>query len=185
MSFNSFPFIFLFLPVVAAGYFLCGRIAGGKWSKVWLLAAAKISDLPLLLGSLTVNCVIGRMLLKSKPEAASSRRRLLIFGISANILFLCWYKYAAFFVQIFNHVAGTKIHEPRLAFPLGISFFTIYQIMFLVDCYEELVEGHSWLDHFTFGSFFPYVTMGPIVRWKQIVPQFNQQDAYRPNADNI
>jgi D-alanyl-lipoteichoic acid acyltransferase DltB (MBOAT superfamily) len=125
------------------------------------------------------------MLLKSKPEAASSRRRLLIFGISANILFLCWYKYAAFFVQIFNHLAGTKIHEPRLAFPLGISFFTIYQIMFLVDCYEELVEGHSWLDHFTFASFFPYVTMGPIVRWKQIAPQLNQPNAYQPNADNI
>src|SRR5712664_2067723 len=118
MSFNSFSFLFLFLPTVAMGYFFVGRVAGGKWSKIWLVGAslvffavAKVSDLPLLLVSLTVNCAIGRLLLKSDP-AAPSRRRLLIAGISANILFLCYYKYAAFFVQIINHLAGTTIHAP-------------------------------------------------------------------------
>jgi D-alanyl-lipoteichoic acid acyltransferase DltB (MBOAT superfamily) len=57
--------------------------------------------------------------------------------------------------------------------------------MLLVDCYEGLVEGHTWLDHFVFGSLFCYVTMGPIVRWKQVVPQLNNPDGLQPNADNI
>lgn len=184
--------MFLFLPVVATGYFLLGRQAGGKWPKIWLLAASfvffsagKAKDLPVLLGSLTVNCIVGSELLKNNKKLILSRRNLLIAGITANVLFLCYYKYTLFFVQIVNRLAGTDIHAPHVSFPLGISFFTIYQVMFLVDCYEDMVEGHNWLDYFAFASLFSYVTMGPIVRWKQIVPQLNHPDASRPNPDNV
>lgn len=191
MSFHSFAFIFVFLPVAVAGYFVLSRLEDRRWAKSWLIvvslvffAVSSVQDLPLLAGSVVFNWLIARQLLKSEVSPAL-RRTLLIIGISANILFLCYFKYAAFFLQGFNQALGAKVPVPHSSFPLGISFYTIYQIMFLVDCYEGLVEGHNALDHFVFAGFFPYVTMGPIVRWKQVVPQLNDPKGWSPNADNV
>jgi alginate O-acetyltransferase complex protein AlgI len=192
MSFDSFSFIFLFLPLVVTGYFLLRRGADRTWPKIWLLllslvffAGGRVQDLTLLLGSLIVNCAIADRLLQGKRLLMLSRRALLVAAISANVLFLCYFKYATFFVQAFNSLLGTTIVVPHSSFPLGISFYTIYQIMFLVDCYEGLVERHTWLDQVVFVGFFPYVTIGPIVRWKQIVPQLNDPETWRANPDNI
>jgi D-alanyl-lipoteichoic acid acyltransferase DltB (MBOAT superfamily) len=178
MTFNSLGFIFLFLPAVVAGYFLLGRGSDRRWSKVWLLGASlvfysagRIETLPVLLGSVAANCLLATWLLKPAGPFHVHRRALLVVAIAANVLFLCAFKYAGFFV--------------RIAFPLGISFFTIQQIMFLVDCYEGLVEGHNWLDYFVFAGLFPYVTMGPIVRWKQVVPQLNDPKGWRLDTDNV
>jgi D-alanyl-lipoteichoic acid acyltransferase DltB (MBOAT superfamily) len=192
MTFNSFTFIFLFLPIVVTGYFLLGRGANRTWPKVWLLivslfffATNGVEDLPLLLGSLAVNYLIARRLVNGCRMLMLSHRALLITAVSLNILFLCYFKYAVFFLQTFNHLLGTNVIVPHSSFPLGISFYTIYQTMFLVDCYEGLVEKHNWLDHFVFGSLFPYVTMGPIVRWKQIVPQLNDPETRHASPDNM
>jgi alginate O-acetyltransferase complex protein AlgI len=191
MSFHSFAFIFVFLPVAVAGYFVLSRLEDRRWAKTWLIvvslvffAVSSVQDLPLLAGSVVFNWLIARQLLKGDMSPAS-RRTLLIIGISTNILFLCYFKYAAFFLQGFHQLLGAKVLVPHSSFPLGISFYTIYQIMFLVDCYEGLVEGHNALDHFVFAGFFPYVTMGPIVRWKQVVPQLNDPKGWSPNADNV
>jgi D-alanyl-lipoteichoic acid acyltransferase DltB (MBOAT superfamily) len=180
MSFNSLAFLFIFLPVVVAGYFLLGRGANRNWPKIWLLAASlafysggRIGDLPVLLASVVVNCLIAKRLLKP----GGRRGALLAAGIAANVLFLCYFKYAGFFF-------GTS-NAAHVWFPLGISFFTIQQIMFLVDCYEGLIEGHNWLDYLVFAGFFPYVTMGPIVRWKQVAPQLNDAKGWRFNPDNV
>ena len=180
MTFNSLAFIFLFLPAAVAGYFLLGRGSDRRWPKVWLLAASllfysagRIGTLPVLIGSITANCLLARWVLNPAGRFKLHRGALLFFGIAANVLFLCAFKYAGFF--------GVA----RIPFPLGISFFTIQQIMFLVDCYEGLIEGHNWLDYFVFAGLFPYVTMGPIVRWKQVVPQLNDSAGWRIKADNL
>jgi len=182
--------MFLFIPVVILGYFLIGDLAGGRWRKIWLLATslaffatASVRDVALLLCSLAANYVFASLLLAPRREGSVSKRVLFIFAVSANILFLCYYKYSNFFLQLVSPGASHTWHVSP--FPLGISFYTIYQVMFLVDCYEGLVEGHNWLDHFVFGGLFPYVTMGPIVRWKQVVPQLNAASAAGANADNI
>jgi alginate O-acetyltransferase complex protein AlgI len=192
MSFHSFAFILVFLPVVVTGYFTLGRLGRPALPKLWLLAASlvfyaygSLADLPLLLGSLAVNGAISVGLLRSQSWSAGRRRALMAAGVTANVLFLCVFKYAAFFVDTFNHVTGAALAKPHTAFPLGISFFTIQQIMFLVDCYEGLVDGHNWLDYSLFGGFFANVTMGPIVRWKQVAAQWNNPVAGRANADNI
>jgi alginate O-acetyltransferase complex protein AlgI len=192
MSFHSFSFVFMVLPIAVTGYFLTARIAGGSWPKLWLIAvsfvfvsAGRIQDVPILLASLVFNCVIASRLVRKCGVFRLSHRGLLIAGIVVNVGFLGYFKYAAFFVGAFNQLAHTALPMPSTAFPLGISFYTIYQVMFLVDCYEGLVEGHNWLDHFTFASLFPYVTMGPIVRWKQVVPQLNAPNSRLSDTDNI
>jgi D-alanyl-lipoteichoic acid acyltransferase DltB (MBOAT superfamily) len=70
---------------------------------------------------------------------------------------------------------GPKFTLPDLEFPLGISFFTLMQIMYLVDTYQAPETAISLFDHATFVSFFPYVTSGPISRASGIVPQFKEQ----------
>jgi alginate O-acetyltransferase complex protein AlgI len=192
MSFNSLAFILVFLPVGVGGYFLLARIENSRWQKLWLLAistvffsSGRLHDFLLLLASLTLNCLMAKALLAENRLAAARRRRFLTLAISANILFLCYFKYAGFFLQTFDRLSGFNIPITHSSFPLGISFYTIIQIMFLVDCYEGFVESHNWLDHFAFGGLFAYVTMGPIVRWKQIVPQLNHADERRVNPDNL
>jgi D-alanyl-lipoteichoic acid acyltransferase DltB (MBOAT superfamily) len=192
MSFTSFSFTFLFLPIAVAGYFLLRRTGDRTSPKVWLLIASlvfcgaqRVGDLLPLLGSLTVNCAIARRLVQRRGALMLSPRALLVVAISINVLFLSYYKYADFFLQICNGLLNTTIPVRPSSFPLGISFYTIYQIMFLVDCYEGLVEKHNWLNHLVFASLFPYVTMGPIVRWRQIVPQLNSPEKWQLNLDNI
>jgi alginate O-acetyltransferase complex protein AlgI len=192
MSFDSFTFVFMFLPVVVAGYFLTARVAGGFWPKLWLIAvslafisAGRIQDVPLLLASIAFNTIVASRLVSKRGLLGLSHRALLVAAIAANVVFLCYFKYSAFFVDTINQALRLSLPVPSVAFPLGISFYTIYQVMFLVDCYEGLVEGHNWLDHLTFASLFPYVTMGPIVRWKQVVPQLNAPGSRISNTDNI
>lgn len=180
--------MFLFVPLVATGYFLLGERADVRWRKAWLFAAslgflatASLRDAFLLVSSLAVNYAIARELV-SREVGSKSRKAIFVLGIVANILFLCYYKYSNFFTHL---ISPDRHLWSAPAFPLGISFYTIYQLMFLVDCYEGLVEGHNCLDHFVFGGLFPYVTMGPIVRWKQVIPQLNAPEKPSPNADNI
>jgi len=178
MLFNSFPFLFVFLPVVAIVYYLLARGAMPRAAQLWLLVAslvfygsAKPSYTPLLVGSILFNFLIGRTIARAQGK---SRKRFLVLGISINIAFLASFKYINF---IFGALAAwwkPAFTLPDWTFPLGISFFTLQQFMYLVDCYEELIQPNDLLTHAVFVSFFPYVISGPITRARQIVPQLQQ-----------
>ncbi len=192
MSFNSFLFCFLFLPVAVAGYFLVARTGSRAWPKLWLLAvslvfysAGRPADLAVLAVSAAMNGFLAPRLAKGAGCLGLSNRASLFLGLSANILLLSWFKYAGFFVTTFDQFTGASFPVPHIAFPLGISFFTVQQIMYLVDSYQGQIDGTNWLDYLVFTSLFSYITMGPIVRWKQVVPQLNEPEARRLNFDNI
>lgn len=191
MAFHSFSFIFIFFPATLAGYFAIGRWSSPRLAKLWLLATSFVfvavsnpQDVILLAASVTVNCAIAGRLTR-RELSPRSRYSLLVAAISANVVFLAYFKYAAFAVHTFNSLFGTAWRIPASSLPLGISFYTIYQVMFLVDCYEGFVQGFSPVDYCVFAGLFPYVTMGPIVRWKDVAPQLQQADAHLPKADNI
>ncbi|MGB7281765.1 MAG: MBOAT family O-acyltransferase [Candidatus Acidiferrum sp.] len=90
----------------------------------------------------------------------------------ANIGLLCSFKYLNFLGGMIESFGGPHLPFPNWEFPLGISFFTLQQVMYLVDCYENLVPANTLFDHATFVSFFPYVTAGPITRAKRMIAQF-------------
>jgi D-alanyl-lipoteichoic acid acyltransferase DltB (MBOAT superfamily) len=182
MLFNSFPFIFLFLPIVSVVYALARRYLGQRIAQAFLLTAsfffygyARPSYVPLLAGSIFFNWAIASWMgsAQSGTSAAASRRKMLLWvGIAANIALLCSFKYVNFFLQCLAFLNAQRLNFPNWAFPLGISFFTLTQVMYLVDTYQGLNAPNTLFDHATLVSFFPYVSSGPIVRSRAIVPQF-------------
>jgi alginate O-acetyltransferase complex protein AlgI len=175
MLFNSFPYIFFFLPAAIALTLLARKVAGPRAAQAAVLFSSlffytwwKPIHLPYLLGSILVNWWIARSI---GAASGQQRKRLLQLGLVLNIAFLSTFKYVNFFLKSFPHLIPARFLLPDFEFPLGISFFTITQIMYLVDCYESLLPASSLFDHATFVSFFPYVISGPIARAKRILHQ--------------
>jgi len=168
MLFNSYPFIFIFLPAVLFGYFLTGRF-GAQAPVIWLALASLVfysfSSWPfvaLLLGSIAFNYLTG-LLLISRRLRAGSRFAVLTVGVSGDLIALGIFKYAGFLVANFNEVFSTPV-AVNILLPVGISFYTFTQIAFLVDAYRGKV-AHYGLSHYAlFVTYFPHLIAGPIGR---------------------
>jgi alginate O-acetyltransferase complex protein AlgI len=167
--FNSRLFILVFLPVVLAGFFAFSRL-GRRATLGWLCLSSlffyawwKPLLLLLLLFSIGANFYLGGAI------AGSSHSRLwLRAGVTFNLCLLGFFKYAGF-LAVF---AGANAPFGGVYLPLGISFFTFQQIMYLVDIGAGDIQPAPFLDYACFISFFPHLIAGPIVRPKHILPQF-------------
>lgn len=176
MYFDSFGYILIFLPVTLIFCRLASRLSFSKAPQVCVLLAslffyswAKPAHLAYLVGSIVANWLLARWI---GGASGPRRKRLLQLGLVLNVGYLCTFKYLNFFIENIPYLSHHHVKAPDLGFPLGISFFTLTQIMYLVDCYEELIPSSSLFDHATFVSFFPYVISGPISRSKRILHQF-------------
>jgi D-alanyl-lipoteichoic acid acyltransferase DltB (MBOAT superfamily) len=183
MLFNSTVFIFLFLPVTLAVYLLLNRQRLTTAANAWLLAASlffyawwDVSYLPLILGSILFNYTIGCLLAEGEQQQkrSVSRRAIFLCGLCANLALLGYFKYADFFLSSINAALGSQLPLLHIVLPLGISFFTITQIAFLVDAYEGLVEERNLLSYALFVTFFPHLLAGPILHHKEMMPQFDR-----------
>lgn len=183
MLFNSFEFMFLFLPVTLVVYFLLLRQRLTIAARSWLLFASlffyswwDIRYLPLILGSILFNYTIGGALAEYEQarHRSVSKRAIFICGILVNIGLLGWFKYMDFFITTVNSLSGAQLPLLKIVLPLGISFFTITQIAFLVDAYEGLVEERNLLNYALFVTFFPHLLAGPILHHKEMMPQFDR-----------
>ncbi|HEY2163851.1 MAG TPA: MBOAT family O-acyltransferase [Gemmatimonadaceae bacterium] len=186
MSIVSAIFLFGFLPVVVIGAHVLRDHVSVRAAQTWILAASLVfyaggtlRSLPLLLASAAFNWSIGKGL-ASPRVAPAGRKRLLVFGLTVDVLALCVAKYTNFIVGVFG--GGRVAHW---SFPLGVSFFTIAQVMYLVDLYERLVPPNDAFDHFTFVSFFPNVTAGPLERVKHLVGQFRDLGSFEGRDERL
>lgn len=188
MLFNSFEFIFLFLPIVFIGYFLLNKF-NFSLSKMWLLFASLFfyswwnpKYLPLILISLVINFVIGTALGK---EERPFRKILLTIGILFNVGLLGFFKYYDFFVTNINAVFSTHISLMNLILPLAISFYTFQQIGYLVDSYRLETKKYSFLNYGLFVTFFPQLIAGPIVHHSHVMGQFQDVKKRKINYHNL
>jgi len=181
MLFNSYQFIFLFLPVTLAVYFLLNKYRLTVASNAWLLLTSlvfyswwNIKYLPLILVSILFNYTVGYLLVEhdSVKKQVVSKKNIFLFGLTGNLAFLGYFKYMDFFIGNLNSVFNADLPLMQIILPLGISFFTITQIAFLVDCYEGLVEDRKLLSYSLFVTFFPHLLAGPILHHKEMMPQF-------------
>jgi len=181
MSFNSYLFIFIFLPVAVTGFFLLGRSGRHPWAIAWLVGASLIfygwwNPLFLLViaGSILFNYCWG-------IAVGRGSRSLLAIGIAVNLLLLGCFKYANFFADNLTAVTGVTLELPPVVLPLAISFYTFQQIAYLVDVYRGTVREHNFLNYCLFVTFFPRLIQGPIVYHQEIMPQFDQKEIFRFN----
>lgn len=179
MLFNSYLFIFLFLPISLVGFFLINKLRLTLASRVWLFVSSivfysywNIKYLPLLLLSIIFNYTIGGII--SKESVFFRRRIYLLIGIIGNLLLLCYFKYIDFLLSNINIVLNTNIALPNIIIPLGISFFTFTQIAYLVDAYKSEVKEYDLVNYSLFVTFFPHLLAGPIIHHKEMMPQFKQ-----------
>lgn len=178
MLFNSYVYIFAFLPAAFAGYFLLAK-RHKKLAKVWLVIASlffysywNIKYLPLILISLSVNYVLGRKIGEAAAQNRSRAKLILILGLAFNIGLLGYYKYADFFLANINYLFNTGFPLPHIVLPLAISFFTFQQIAYIVDAYRGEAKEYDFLNYALFITFFPQLIAGPIVHHKEMMPQF-------------
>ncbi len=116
MFFNSYEFIFLFLPIMFFGYFYLTSKRLVVASKVWLVLGSlffyswwNVAYLPLIIASMLVNFAVGNSLNENFKKAKIGKKTLLSFGVVANIALLGYFKYSDFFIENFNGLFGSDI----------------------------------------------------------------------------
>jgi alginate O-acetyltransferase complex protein AlgI len=189
MLFNSYAFIFLFLPVALLGYFVLGRF-GNLLPVVWLalasLAFYSFSNwqfVALLLGSIAFNYFIG-LLLIARRLRAGMRLAVLTIGVTGDLLVLGIFKYAGFLAANLDALFSTGL-AVNILLPVGISFYTFTQIAFLVDAYRGKVAGYALPHYALFVTYFPHLIAGPILHHRDVIPQFERSESKRPDPHLI
>lgn len=190
MLFNSYVFIFAFLPAALLLYYgfnHFGRFEAAKAALVLLSVFFYGYNNPryalILLGSIGVNFGLHRILLSEKK--AGFRKTCLLFGVAFNLGLLGYFKYLGFFTENINRLFKTDWTVLRIALPLGISFFTFQQVSFVIDSYKRTTERYGMIDYALFVSFFPQLIAGPIVLHSEMVPQFRDVAKKRLSYENI
>jgi len=187
MLFNSYEFIFLFLPLSLSIYYWLKKHHQYRISIGWLVACSLFfygwwnpSYLKLILASMLFNYFIGVGLAKKNKS-----KPLLAVGISANLALLGYYKYTDFFIENVNWLISTDYNLKHIVLPLAISFFTFQQIAFLVDSYRGETKEYNFLQYALFVTFFPQLIAGPIVQHHEMLPQFTRKITEHINATNL
>lgn len=189
MLFNSYLFVFIFLPVSLAGYYIATKKRNGKAAKLWLIAMSlwfygsfRVEYLVILLLSVGMNYAVSVGKLAAQKGTG---KRWLILGICFNLVVLFYFKYTNFFIENINGISGMEIPSLQLLLPVGISFFTFQQISFLVDVYRGEIRDLGWVDYMLYITYFPKLVEGPIVRHEELLPQLTGIGSKRMDGERF
>ena len=179
MLFSSIPFLYYFLPLVLAVYFLVPRGLKNAVlfaSSLLFYAWGEPRFCLFMLLSILQGYVFGRLIEKN----AENRKWSKIF-LTASVLLslglLGYCKYADFFISSVNAVTGLSLKLLRVALPIGISFYTFQILSYVVDVYRgEVPAQKSFLKLGTYIAMFPQLIAGPIVRYAEIAPQLDERE---------
>ncbi len=190
MSLAELEFVFFFAGVFALYWLLPKRAAVQNacllvvgyvfyysWNPqlVWVIALATAVDYGVT------------RYMAAHPDAPRKRLAALWVSIVYNLGQLCWFKYVGFFAASFNDLmtaAGLPPSLPvlRLALPIGLSYYTLQKLAYVVDVYyERYGPCRSPLRFATFVAFFPQLIAGPIVRGNQLLPQLEKPRRLDPD----
>jgi alginate O-acetyltransferase complex protein AlgI len=182
MLFNSYIFLFGFLPCVLIGWWTLRAkslrlifLTGSSW---FFYAWWDWRYLPILLASTSVDYVAGLWIARSGDERR--RRVLLAASLATNVGILAYFKYAGFFFSSLNGIGravGVSPHLPALhiVLPIGISFYTFNSMSYTIDVFRRKVAPtRSVLEYTTFVGLFPHLIAGPIVRFTDLHQQLKR-----------
>ena len=196
MIFNSYVFIFGFLPVVVFIFYSLGRYSH-HLATLWLTVASLFfygwwdaRFVGLLLGSIFFNYGMGYLIGHCINYSNHRAKLLLVISIVVNLCLLGYFKYANFFMDNLNFLttnflSGSVINITKIFLPLGISFFTFTQLAFLVDTYQGKVKEYNFVHYTLFVTYFPHLIAGPVLHHKEMMPQFALRNNCKVNWENI
>lgn len=193
MLFNSYEFIFIFLPLALIVFFGLSAYRQVKAATLWLLLASlvfygywRISYIPLLVISVLGNYYFGRWIDGVQPGTQKAKT-LLWGGVLFNLGILGYYKYAGFLIASINGLFQTHLPVPAIELPLGISFYSFTQIAYLVDAYRGQTKDYQYdlVSYSLFVTFFPQLIAGPILRHNELIPQFKNLRKFVFNHKNF
>ena len=173
MLFNSYEFIFLFLPLLLVTFTFISSNNDRIIYALILFSSAfygwwDVKYLLLMYFSIAINYWLGKTLFINKKKS------LLIIGISFNLLLLFIFKYLNLLIDTTNQLFSITLLSPQIILPLAISFYTFQQIAFLADIYSGRLDLFPKAKLYClFVIFFPQLIAGPIVHWKQVFSQYS------------
>ena len=169
MLFSSITFLYGFLPVVIAGYYLLPK----KFRNIWLLIASLFfygwgehKFLLVIILTILVGYISGIM-----TEKYSGRKSTIWFlsGVFIELGSLVFFKYSNFFIENYNALTGSVYKMIKVALPLGISFYTFQILSYNIDVYRGRVKAqHNLIDLSCYVCLFPQLIAGPIVRYQTV-----------------
>lgn len=190
MLFNSYIFIFLFLPLALLGWYGLNKIKAYKSAglfiaamSLWFYGYFNLYYLAIIVISMLGNYFLSFLMKFSKSRF--SARIGLAAGLCLNLGLLFYFKYYDFFLENINTLFHTDFALKHILLPLGISFFTFQQLSFIVDRCTGKAEHYSFINYVTFVTFFPQLIAGPIVLYKEMMPQFEDISNRRFDPDNF
>ncbi len=182
MLFQSFPFLFLFFPIVMILYW--GQPTRKRKLVVLLIASYFFYGYwdyrfcGLLLLSSAVDYVAAKQIFTARTER--TRKSWLTFSVAVNLSVLGFFKYWDFFADSLNRLCSMCGFSPvapilHILLPVGISFYTFQSMSYTIDVFRrKAVPASSPLEFLTYVSLFPQLVAGPIVRWTEVGEQFDR-----------
>lgn len=194
MLFNSFEFIFLFLPITLLGYYLITKKKLQLWflffSSVFFYAYWSTTYVFLLLFTVVLDFYIANRIYYAKNQ--KTRKALLLTSMIANLSILGFFKYYNFFADSLNGLFTSMGMHPsflptfNLILPIGISFYTFQSMSYVIDVYRRTSDAHAHLLEFAgYVTLFPHQISGPLVRHNTIVPQLEASSTYVFHSENF
>ena len=187
MQFNSYLFILAVLPAFVLCYFLLSGLhkTAGKLAIIafgaWFYAYGGWASAGILGISLLVNLLASLVLSGQKRF----RKLTLALAVLANVGLLLYFKYFNFLLSSFSSLLGGSYTAREILLPLGISFFTFQQIMYLVCVYRGEIEKPELLDYLCYILYFPKLIMGPLAEPTDFIGQLNQAERKRIDWENV
>ena len=178
MLFSSMTFLFVFLPVTLAVYYL----APAQMRNLVMLAASLFFYawgepvyIILMLLSILMNYYCG-LDIDGKRNSPQLARRSLIFAVAANVLVLGFFKYYGLIMETVNGTLPVDIPYRVLPLPIGISFYTFQALSYIVDVYRGEARAQKKFTWFaSYICMFPQLIAGPIIRYVDIEEQLRQR----------
>ena len=181
MLFTEPTFLFLFLPILLALYFIGGSREHASYAN-WLLLVASVIFYAkgggaftwLMLGSIAFN--YGMAIAVDRAQGTLAAKRRLAFAVAVNLVVLGVFKYANFFADNVNTLllalSVKPVVVPRVLLPIGISFFSFHAISYVVDVYRRDATAQKSPVHAAlYLLLFPQLIAGPIIRYRDLADQ--------------
>lgn len=176
MVFSSTLFLFVFLPVTLAGYWLIRK----ELKNYWLLLVSliffgwsQLNYLWIILLNIAINYTAAMLI---KAVAEKHKELIVTVGVCANLAILFYFKYFDFAIDSINKAFGTSFELFNIILPIGISFFTFQGMSYVIDVYRGEVDAQkNPLKVALYITLFPQLIAGPIVRYKDIAAEIDER----------